>query len=187
MRKQNQLRRAFTLIELLVVIVIIAILVALLFPAVKTALLKAESAKAKTTILSIATAFKAFNTEYSRWPGNPATPTTPVLLTTNFFGSNYGNTRNIVFLDTASKDISTDGNGYILDPWKNPYRIAFDYQYANSIVNPYNPPGTPNPISAGVIVWSCGPDGGSSDGLNVGPTASSANPGVGDTDNITSW
>jgi len=186
MRTKNQSVWGFTLIELLVVIVIIAILVALLFPAIKQALLKAEAAKARTTILSAATAFKAFNNEYGRWPGNPTTPAGPQLLSTNFFGSNYGNTRNIVFLDTSSKDIDP-ATGNILDPWKNPYRVAFDASYTNSIANPFGAP--PNPITAGVIVWSCGPDAASSDGLNIGPTGSSANPGssANDADNIVSW
>ena len=174
MRKQNQLRRAFTLIELLVVIVIIAILVALLFPAVKTALLKAEAAKAKTTILSIATAFKAFNTEYSRWPVT-VTTTAPIVLNTNLFSAANGNTRNIVFLDTASKDIDP-ATGNILDPWKNPYHIAFDTSYANSIPNPF----TSVPIPAGVIVWSVGPDGLCSDSISGGTAAN-------DADNVISW
>ena len=159
--------------ELLVVVVIISILVGLLFPAIRQAMLKAEAAKARTTILSIATAFKAFNSEYSRWPSSVSS-TDPLTLNTNLFNSANGNARNIVFLDTASKDIDSSGN--ILDPWKNPYQIAFDVTYANSIPNPLG--GTPNPIPAGVIVWSVGPD---------GQSDTSGDSSVLNMDNIKSW
>ena len=68
MRTQNQILRAFTLVELMIVISIIAVLVALLFPAIKIAMLKAETGNAKGTIMSIASAFKALDREYSGWP-----------------------------------------------------------------------------------------------------------------------
>jgi len=172
MRNQNKFLRAFTLVELMVVISIIAVLVALLFPAVKIAMLKAETGKAKATIMSIASAFKALDREYGGWT-NIAT-STPQDLATNLFS----NPRGTVFLEIASKDI--DSGGYIVDPWKNRYRVAFDPTGANSIPNPFTlPAGTPNPIPDNVIVWSCGPDGQSSD--NGGSTANI------DADNIMSW
>lgn len=153
MNKTKQNRHGFTLIELLVVIVIITILVSLLFPAIKTALLKAEAAKAKTTVLNIATAFKAFNAEYGRWPTGATSSSQD--LNTNLFNSANGNTRNIVFLDTASKDINS--SGYILDPWKTPYHITFDVNYQNSVsTNCSSGGGT---IAGGVAIWSSGPDG----------------------------
>ena len=162
---------AFTLVELLVVIAIIGVLVSLLFPAIKTAILKAEAAKAKTTILGIATACKAFKSEYGVWPSSSS----PILVTTNLFA----NPRGIVFLDTSIKNIDS-ATGNILDSWKKPYRVAFDATYANSIANPFTS-GTPNPISDGVIVWSCGPDGLSSDSLCSGGSTTN------DADNVLSW
>ena len=170
MRTQDPYRRAFTLVELLVVISIIALLVGLLFPAVQSALRKAEAAKAKSTLLSVATALKAYDREYSGWPSGVSS--TPRNMTTNLFG----NPRGIVFLDVAIKDIDSSGN--ILDPWKNPYRVAFDPTGANSIPNPF----TAVAISADVIVWSRGPDGMSSDSTDPNG-GTSAN----DTDNIVSW
>jgi prepilin-type N-terminal cleavage/methylation domain-containing protein len=66
--------RAFTLIEMLAVIGIIGVLAALLFPAIKLALQKAEIAQAQNDIKNIETAVKSFYTEYGKWPnGNGGT------------------------------------------------------------------------------------------------------------------
>ena len=64
----------FTLIELLTVIAIIGVLAGLLFPAIKSALQKAEIAQAQNDIKSIETAVKAFYVDYGKWPtGNAGT------------------------------------------------------------------------------------------------------------------
>jgi prepilin-type N-terminal cleavage/methylation domain-containing protein len=72
--EENRTPAAFTLIELLAVIGIIGILAALLFPAIKLALQKAEIAQAQNDIKNIETAVKSFYTEYGKWPnGNGGT------------------------------------------------------------------------------------------------------------------
>ena len=68
MRCQIKTNRAFTLIELLTVIAIIGVLAALLFPAIKSALLKGEAAKAQAGIAGLQTAFRSYYTEYGKWP-----------------------------------------------------------------------------------------------------------------------
>ena len=159
MNKARQNWRGFTLIEMLVVIVIIAILVALLFPAIKQALLKAEVAKAKTTILSIATAFKAFNSEYGYLPSSVTAG--PHDMQTDFLNNSTDNPRNITFLDTANKDIV---GGIIMDPWRHAYQIAVDATYVGHFSTPLGD------VTNSVAVWSWGPDG-----------------VVGTSDDVTSW
>ena len=64
----------FTLIELLTVIAIIAVLAGLLFPAIKSALQRAEIAQAQNDVKSIETALKMFYIDYGKWPtGNAGT------------------------------------------------------------------------------------------------------------------
>ena len=155
MNKARQNKRGFTLIEMLLVIVIIAILVALLFPAIKQALLRAETAKAKTTVLSITTAFKAFNSQYGYWPTTATT--TPQQMNISFFNSAAGNSLNITFLDYSQKDIDSGGN--ILDPWKQPYYFSCDMSYNNNSVTTNCGSGSGLLPNCGVAVWSIGPDG----------------------------
>lgn len=64
-------RRGFTLIELLVVIAIIAILVAILMPVIGSVQEKARQARCSANIMQIATALKAYKTDYGRYPFRP--------------------------------------------------------------------------------------------------------------------
>jgi prepilin-type N-terminal cleavage/methylation domain-containing protein len=68
MRAARYRMRAFTLIELLVVITVIAILMALLFPAFKGVQDQAKRTQAKNDATQIVTAVNAYYTEYGKMP-----------------------------------------------------------------------------------------------------------------------
>jgi prepilin-type N-terminal cleavage/methylation domain-containing protein len=148
-------RWGFTLIELLTVITIIAILVALLFPAVKASITKAETARARTMVQHIGAAFRSYFAEYSIWPTNSG-ETVSFDLTTNLFR----NTASITFLDVSAKDVgfySGSATNRILDPWRKPYHAIVDgLNYVGYVQNPFSGGGT---ISSGYAIWSDGPDG----------------------------
>jgi prepilin-type N-terminal cleavage/methylation domain-containing protein len=203
--KKNRRANAFTLIELLTVIAIIGVLIALLFPAIKSALLKAEASKAQTAISGLATAFKAYYTEYGKWPAS-TTDLSKTICTTNWMvallrgedktGSDpllgspnvtyNGNPRKIHFLDMKTQDLIIDPVNNVtnfVDPWKNQYEVSFDDTYSDTNRNPFIP--APEAIiHEGFLVWSRGPDGQEGSYFIGGPLGD----GVGvNKDNIKSW
>ncbi len=62
------MKRGFTLIELLVVIGIIAILAAILLPAMNAVARKADNSRAKADVQGLQSAWKAYYNEYGCWP-----------------------------------------------------------------------------------------------------------------------
>ena len=140
--------RGFTLIELLIVIAIIGILMALLFPAVGSAIDAARKAQSKNDVTQIATAVIAYETEYGKLPITNSAPVDvgPALMAilTGVSG-NTDNPREIVFLEAnqAKRGKSgTNANGAFVDPWSiletgaaTPYKIAVDGDYDNTIAS----------------------------------------------------
>lgn len=145
MNKGTTIRRAFTLIELLTVVAIIAILVGLLFPAIGSAIKRAERAKAQATVTGLAVAFKGYYNEFGRWGTNVSASAGNV--TTGVFA----NARGTVLYDFPAKDIDSSGN--FVDPWRQPYRFQADPSYSGTVsVSGTN-------VAGGIAVWSKGPDG----------------------------
>ena len=199
--KNDRSANAFTLIELLTVIAIIGVLAALLFPAIKSALLKAETTKAQTAITGLSTAFRAYYTEYGKWPIADTTPGAYIVDTPLYGilkGENItlppvgtrtyqGNPRNIVFLEFKAADLvvpSVNTTNFV-DPWKRAYYCTFDVTYVNQVPNPFmvalpNLCSGANCINAGFAVWSSGPDGQYDFGGDVPPSPLNK-------DNVKSW
>ena len=201
--KENpKFRRAFTLIELLVVISIIAILMALLFPAFKGVQDQAKRTQAKNDLMQIVTAVNAFYTEYGQYPitynasdltfDGLAGNTNDKLFNELRASFPVNNPKNIVFLNPpAVKDNNNprsgiSGNdGQYYDPWGKPYVIRLDTTYDNLVTpNPYlTNAGFPTNVNGGAIAWSFGKDN-KSDSI-PGPAADK-NTGTND-DDVISW
>ena len=185
MKQKDSCSNGFTLLELLTVIAIIAVLAGLLFPTIKNALLRAEVAKAQQAVNGLAIAFKAYYTEYGKYPVTtaPLAPPGEIFISTKMYGLlkgedisgdvsggtdqnsiliHYnGNPRQIRFLEFKANDLSVPAlyvTNYV-DSWGITYRCLFDVAYANSVQNPFMQWGPlQNVVNTGVLVWSDGPD-----------------------------
>jgi len=180
--KTPQGRGAFTLIELLVVITVIAILIALLFPAFNGVQDQAKRTQAKNDLTQIVTAVNAFYTEYGKYPlaatidttfGPGGSPMTNETLFNSLRGGNLDlvlNPRQVAFISPPDvKDkanprsgigIDPTNTGQYFDPWGKNYVIRIDANYDNQVANPYgnNKGAGADPLRQGVIAWSLGKD-----------------------------
>ncbi len=131
----------FTLIELLTVIAIIGILAGMLMPAIFGFQAKTKIKKAEVEVKTLATAIRAYHTEYTRWPYAPDSggvwSNNNNLVLACLVSGGAGNTRNFNFFEFTNATAST-----LCDPFRSnfPYRIRID------VTGNY------------VRVWSLGPD-----------------------------
>lgn len=118
--------RGFTLIELLVVILIIAIMLAMIFPAI-TAIRRAASVrKATGEAQQLANAIKQYYASYSVWPNqtqgaNDTTYSGPTQAP--LINALLNNPRGGIFLEMPAGSFT---NGCYVDPWGNPYVVTID-------------------------------------------------------------
>ena len=151
----------FTLIELLVVISVIAILVALLFPAFRGVQDQARRTQAKNDLMQIVTAVNAFYTEYGQYPCDAQSGTDAQ----DFFAAddnsnntlfdilrgdpNNGNVQThnpkaiaffqpIIAKDQNNPRSGIGGNGRLYDPWGKllscPHRQQFLWHRRKSLL-----------------------------------------------------
>jgi len=144
MRSSNlsTLRRGFTLIEMLVVIAIIAILSALLFPAIGKAMETAKRNKAGVEARAIAAAIDLFFNDYGYLPvplneqgggneqGQPFTDDeSKKIIQVLIAENNQLNPRRKVYL----KIEQAQSTGELLDPWGSQYLIKLDRDYDGKV------------------------------------------------------
>jgi prepilin-type N-terminal cleavage/methylation domain-containing protein len=136
----NALKRGgFTLIEMLVVIAIIAILIGILTPALRSSMDKAKRARVQAEVNSIKTSIQGFVNDYIKLPiatqatGSDSTTydgnqskSIVMALTAN---DNVVNPRRIVYLESGT----TSADGTFNDAWGTQYRIILDTDYNGKI------------------------------------------------------
>lgn len=151
---------AFTLVEMLIVMGIIGILVALLYPTIRSARLAAERTEAARSVAAIEAAMTSYQNEYGRFPlqdsgsadkeytGNDYARLIKVLRGLDAQWNPKGNP----FLDIPERLLTSDGR--FLDPWDSDFRVFADFNNDKQIqAGPY---GTVQ--GRIVVVWSKGPD-----------------------------
>lgn len=157
----------FTLIELLVVIGIVALLAALLLPAMNTGFKKADMARAKSEMKSIVAAVSSFAADYNRMPtqsdsgpdktfGGKDRPEgeRQYLIINSLRGGiaeqsadKPDNPRRTLYLEVPEDAMKgtdrkgatyTAADGFYLDPWGSPYYICLDFNSDNAITFNYS-------------------------------------------------
>lgn len=183
-RIPSPVRSAFTLIELLVVIAIIAILGAMMYPAITTVMKKMKITRAETTIQGLRQAIDTYVTEYRKLPvRDQSLAGAELLLLSNqelmnvLCGSDsetgeggLNHRRTVFFSGRTARPlgvgryhsgvrIDADGSAELFDPWGEHYRILLDTDADARIARPsWDDRTTSAAILEPVLIWSAGPD-----------------------------
>ncbi|MFZ4777798.1 MAG: DUF4190 domain-containing protein [Terrimicrobiaceae bacterium] len=116
---------------------LIAVLAALLLPAVASARNAAQKAMAKNDVIQIATALNAYNTEYGKFPdgAESARAVDGDLLAALTGLQSKDNPRGIIFIEVQPEKKGRSGtrNGTFVDPWGGSYKVIVDANHDNQI------------------------------------------------------
>ena len=129
-------RAAFTLVELLAVMAVIALLVGILYPTLRSIRDGAKKSQAKSDVQKLETAFQQYYNEYGKWPDTTGRTWNDYTSMLNGNRKPYdggaatawataNNPRGIKFMDFEKKQIDP-ANGNFLDPWGTPYNFVID-------------------------------------------------------------
>ena len=120
-RPNRGANKGFTLLELMVVVAIIMILAGILMPAMVKIQQKSKIRKAQAEVKNLATAIRAYHTEYGEWPANPAAGGLWINNTNLVIGClvGSGNPKKINFYEVNDTTVA------LCDPFRSnlPYRI----------------------------------------------------------------
>jgi type II secretory pathway pseudopilin PulG len=177
MRRKTE-RGAFTMVELLGVIGVIAVLLAILFPALVGASRKAKISQALSECSALDAALQSYYREYGVYPAIGSSPYDSGLESTSggleidedlvdiLRGEiNDQNPRRLTFMDIPPDQV--DADGAFIDPWGESYRFMCDFDF-NGTLEITLENGESLEMRRNVGVWSLGPG----DDLEEGDIAS---------------